>query len=232
MTTYRGLHRRSIEEPEAFWADAAEGISWSRPWDTVLDRGDPPFFRWFVGGELNTCYNAVDRHVDAGRGEQLAIIYDSPVTGSQRKIRYRELQREVSRFAGVLKELGACRGDRIIVYMPMVPEALVAVLACARIGAVHSVVFGGFASSELATRIDDARPTLIVSASCGIEPTRVVEYKPLLDQAIDIASHKPEKCVILQRPQVEASMQNGRDVDWSSAMQSANATIQEVAFVT
>jgi len=219
MSKYHDLHRASIETPEQFWAQAAEGIDWVKRWDRVIDNPEPLIYRWFAGGQLNTCYNAVDRHVERGRGDQTAIIYDSAVTNSQRKISYAELRDEVAQFAGALAANGIGKGDRVIVYMPMIPQAIVAVLACARLGAVHSVVFGGFAAAELATRIDDAKPTAIVSASCGIEPTRLVEYKPLLDEAIDLASHKPSCCIIFQRPQVEASLVEGRDVDWQAAIE-------------
>ena len=222
MTTYAKNHRASIENPEEFWAQAAEGIDWDKRWDRVLDKLEPLTYRWFAGGRLNTCYNAVDRHVERGRGDQAAIIYDSAVTDTKRTISYSELLADVARFAGVLSANGVARGDRVIIYMPMIPEAIVAVLACARLGAVHSVVFGGFAAAELATRIDDAKPKAIVSASCGIEPSRLVEYKPLLDEAIELSTHKPSTCVILQRPQVAASMTDTRDVDWHESMASAD----------
>jgi propionyl-CoA synthetase len=212
------VYARSMQDPEGFWADAATGIDWVRPWRQVLDRSGAPFYRWFSGGELNTCFNAVDRHVAAGRGAQLAIIYDSPVTDTKRVITYAELQDLVARFGGVLRGLGVAKGDRVIIYMPMVPEALIAMLACARIGAVHSVVFGGFSAHELATRIDDAKPRVIVAGSCGIEPNRVVHYKPLLDRAIEEATHKPERCVILQRPQEPGTLVAGRDLGWAEAM--------------
>lgn len=208
-------------DPQGFWAKAAEEIDWYKKWDAVLDESNPPFYRWFPGAEVNTCYNAIDRHVERGRADQLAIIYDSPVTNSVRKYTYRELQNEVARFAGALGNQGVTKGDRVIVYMPMVPEALIVMLACARIGAIHSVVFGGFAANELATRIDDAKPKLIVSASCGIEVNKVIPYKPLLDESIELAQFKPEKCIILQRPQLEAPMIAGRDVDWTEAMAGA-----------
>ena len=221
MNNYLDIHRRSIENPSDFWGEAAEGIDWQTRWDKVLDDSKAPIYRWFPGGRLNTCHNALDRHVSNGRGAQAAIIYDSPVTGSQRTISYGELRDEVALFAGALVDNGVKQGDRVIIYMPMIPEAVVAVLACARIGAVHSVVFGGFAPNELATRIDDATPKAIVSASCGIEPSRLVEYKPLLDQALDLAKHKPQHCIILQRPQVEAALSAPRDVDWNDALASA-----------
>ena len=222
MGKYAEIHRRSIENPDEFWAEAAAGIDWDRPWDRVLDDSNAPIYRWFSGGQLNTCHNALDRHVDAGRGEQVAIIYDSPLTSQQRKITYKDLLAYVRTFAGALVDNGVEKGDRVIIYMPMIPEAIVAVLACARIGAVHSVVFGGFAANELATRIDDARPKVIVSASCGIEPTRVIEYKPLLDQAVQLASHKPDHCIILQRPQAKAELVAPRDVDWLDAVADAS----------
>jgi len=221
MGTYTDVHRTSIDNPEKFWADAAEGIDWETQWDRVLDDSNAPIYRWFAGGRLNTCYNALDRHVERGRGAQTAIIYDSPLAGNQRSISYSELRDEVALFAGAMASRGVEKGDRVIIYMPMIPEAIVAVLACARLGAVHSVVFGGFAANELATRIDDAKPKLIVSASCGIEPGRLIEYKPLLDQAIDLANHKPDHCIILQRPQVDAALVSPRDVDWNDAIASA-----------
>ena len=213
-TDYLERYARSLREPERFWAAAAEAIHWDRPWDRVLDDSRPPFYRWFVGGRLNTCYNAFDFHVERGRGKQRALVWDSPVTGQVRAYTYAELTDEVARFAGALRRLGIERGDRVIVYMPMIPEAVVAMLACARIGAVHSVVFGGFAPKELAARMDDARPRLVLCASCGIEPSRVVPYKPLLDQAIALARSKPERCVILQRPAARATLVPGRDLDW------------------
>jgi len=219
--TYDEVYQRSLSDPEGFWGEAAKAIHWDKPWDKVLDDSRPPFYRWFAGGMLNTCYNAVDRHVEAGRGNQLAIIHDSPVSNSQRKISYAELQDLVARFAGALANLGVTKGDRVIIYMPMVPEALIAMLACARIGAIHSVVFGGFSSRELATRVDDAKPKVMVAGSCGIEPNRVVHYKPLLDQAIDMAKHKPERCVILRRPQEPGTLIAGRDVDWEEAIAAA-----------
>jgi propionyl-CoA synthetase len=218
---YDAAFRQSLEDPDAFWGQAAAEIKWYKRWDKVLDDSRAPFYRWFTGGVVNTCYNAVDRHVEEGRGDQPAVIYDSPVTGTVRTLTYRQLQDETARFAGVLADLGVAKGDRVIVYMPMVPEALVAMLACARLGAIHSVVFGGFAPSELATRIDDARPKVIVSASCGIEGQRVIPYKPLLDQAIALAAHKPDHAVILARPQAEAALTPGRDVDWQECMAKA-----------
>jgi propionyl-CoA synthetase len=221
MGSYQETFRQSIENPEGFWGEAATGLSWYEAPTQVLDRSNPPFYRWFPDGVLNTCYNAVDRHVEGGRGDQVAIIHDSPVTNSQRKITYAELLDQVSRFAGVLRGLGVAKGDRVIIYMPMVPDTLVAMLACARLGAVHSVVFGGFAPHELAIRINDAQPKVVVSASCGIEGQRVIEYKPFLDAAIEEATAKPDRCVILQRPQAVAAL-GERDMDWTEAMAAAS----------
>ena len=211
---HKSVFNRSLTDPEGFWAAAAEDIYWDRRWDRVLDRSRPPYYRWFVGGMLNTCYNAIDLHIERGRGKQLALVYDSPVTGTVQTFTYENLREEIARFAGALRRHGIGKGDRVIIYMPMVPEAIIAMLACARIGAIHSVVFGGFAANELAKRIDDARPRLVLSASCGIEVNRVIPYKPLLDGAVQIASHKPDRCVILQRPQETAPLVRGRDVDW------------------
>ncbi len=220
--SYEEAYKLSLENPEKFWGDAAEKIHWFKKWDKVLDdSGAPYFYRWFVGGELNTCYLALDYHVENGRADQYALIYDSPVTNTIKKFTYKEFRDYVAKFAGVLKSFGVEKGDTVVIYMPMIPEAVVAMLACARIGAVHSVVFGGFASNELAVRIDDAKPKLIVSASCGIEPKGIIEYKPLLDKAIELAKHKPEKCIIYQRPQAKASMVDGRDFDWNECMEKA-----------
>ena len=216
--SYARVYQQSLVDPEAFWKKAAENIEWVRPFDRVLDDSDPPHYRWFVGGELNTCFNAVDVHVQNGLGDQPALVYDSAVTGNKKTFSFLELRDEVAHFAGVLAARGISKGDRVIIYMPMVPEAVVAMLACARLGAVHSVVFGGFAANELAVRIDDATPRAIVCASCGIEPGRVVEYKPLLDEAIDLATQKPECCIVLQRPAVVATMVDGRDFDWHTEM--------------
>ncbi|MEA2014871.1 MAG: propionyl-CoA synthetase [Thermodesulfobacteriota bacterium] len=221
IADYTKIYERSINHPDEFWGEAAESIQWETKWDTVLDDSNKPFYKWFVGGKLNTCYNALDYHVHNGREEQTAIIYDSPVTDTVKKITYSELLETVSRFAGALTNLGVSKGDTVIIYMPMIPEAVVAMLACARIGAVHSVVFGGFAPNELAIRIDDATPKVIVSASCGIEGKKILPYKPLLDKAIEIAEHKPETCVIFQRPQVEASLIPDRDFDWHTIISKA-----------
>ncbi len=215
------IYKRSIEDPDGFWAEAAEAIHWDKRWDKVLDDSNKPFYRWFTGGKLNTCYNALDFHVENGRAGQPALIYDSPITNTKKTFTYEELRDKVAKFAGVLAAQGVGKGDRVVVYMPMIPQALVAILACARLGAVHSVVFGGFAANELAVRIDDAKPKVMVSASCGIEPGRVVEYKPLLDKAIERAKHKPDKCVIVQRPTKTCTLTKGRDLDWKEAMESA-----------
>src|SRR6476646_3674995 len=196
MGTYDDLFRASVEDPAAFWLNAAKAIDWHVQPKIALDSSNPPFYRWFPDGELNVCFNALDRHVDAGRGEQAALIYDSPVTGSKRTYTYRQLRDEVATFAGVLAGLGVGKGDLVVIYMPMIPQAAVAMLACARLGAVHSVVFGGFAPKELALRIDDAGPSVVVSASCGIEGKKVIEYLPLLNKAIELAEHKPGKRVI------------------------------------
>ncbi len=218
---YADVYQRALNDPESFWAEAAEDIHWDKRWDRVLDDSRPPFYRWFTGGALNTCYNALDVHVEQGNGDRAALIYDSPVTDGGKVFTYAELRDAVANFAGALRNHGVDAGDRVIIYMPMVPEAVVAILACARLGAVHSVVFGGFAANELATRIDDAKPKVMVSASCGIEVNRVIEYKPLLDEAIRLAQHKPGACLILQRPQAEAAMTAGRDVDWNEAVAAA-----------
>jgi propionyl-CoA synthetase len=214
---YAAAYDRSIRDPEGFWGDAARDLRWIRPPSRVLDGDAPPFYRWFPDGVLNTCFNALDRHVIEGRADQPALVHDSPVTDSTRTYTYAQLLDLVGRFAGVLRGLGVDHGDRVVIYLPMVPEAVVAMLACARIGAVHSVVFGGFAPAELAVRIDDARPKVVVSASCGIEPGRVIAYKPLLDEALRIATHQPERCVILQRPQAPADL-GPRDLDWATVM--------------
>ncbi len=216
------VYKRSIEDPEGFWAKAAEDVQWDKKWDTVLDDSNKPFYRWFAGGKLNTCYNALDHHIEAGRGDQPALIYDSPVTGAIQQYTYSELRDQVAKLAGAIAAQGVTKGDRVIIYMPMIPQSVMAMLACARLGAIHSVVFGGFASKELATRIDDAKPKLILSASCGIEGKKTIPYKPLLDEAILLAGNKPKKCIVLQRPQVEAAMTAGRDVDWNEAVEMAN----------
>ena len=220
---YTKAYELSLKDPEQFWGKIAEDCHWYKRWDKVLDDSNKPFYRWFSGGETNTCYNAVDIHVDNGNGDRTAVIYDSPVTDVIRKITFAELKDQVAKFAGVLAGKGVSKGDRVIIYMPMIPEALIAMLACARIGAVHSVVFGGFAANELATRINDAKPKVIVSASCGIEVTRVIEYKPLLDKAIELSESVPGSCIIFQRPQANASLVEGRDFDWQEEMKNAKA---------
>ena len=221
MGRFEEIYRRSLEDPEGFWAEAAAALEWDEPWERVLDGSHAPFYRWFSGGRLNTCHNALDRHVEGRRADQLALIYDSPVTGTAAAFTYRELRDEVARFAGALAAQGVQPGARVVIYMPMVPEAVIAMLACARLGAVHSVVFGGFAAHELASRIEDARPKVVVSASCGIEPTTLVAYKPLLDAAIELVEAKPERCIILQRPQLEAKLDPARDLDWHAAVAAA-----------
>jgi propionyl-CoA synthetase len=212
---YEAAYAESLENPHAFWARAADDIEWVRRPRAVLDDSGAPFYRWFPGGMVNTCSNALDLHVTAGRGEQAALVYDSPVTGNARSYSYRELQDAVARLAGALRGLGVEKGDRVLLYMPMVPEAVIGMLASARLGAIHSVVFGGFAAAELAQRIQHAAPRVVLTASCGVEPGRVVAYKPLLEQAISKASHKPEHCVVLQRPEQPAELTPPRDVDWA-----------------
>ena len=223
MKTYDSIYARSIADPEEFWGEAAGDVQWFRTWDRVLDRTHDPLTQWFTGGITNSCYNALDVHVERGRGEQKALIYDSPLAGTISAYTYRELRDAVARFAGALTALNVVKGDRVIIYMPMVPEAVIAMLACARIGAVHSVVFGGFAAPELAKRIIDAKPRVILSASCGLEPGRVIAYKPLLDEAIALSPEKPERCVILQRPQLEAALDPERDLDWRELVRHAPA---------
>ncbi len=214
---YEIAHKQSIADPNGFWGAAAEDCHWYQKWNKVLDDTNEPFFRWFSGGQMNTCYNALDYHIDSGRGDQNAMIYDSPVTDTIKKFTYTQLRDEVARFAGALAARGVVKGDRVLIYMPMIPEAVIAMLASARIGAVHSVVFGGFAAKELAVRINDAKPRVIVTASCGIEVKRIIAYKPLLDKAIDMADFKPDYCIIKQRPMEPASMIDGRDLDWDDA---------------
>lgn len=214
MGKYQEIYRKSLERPEEFWAEAGKDITWFKQWDRVLDDSNKPFYRWFTGGELNTCYNAIDRHVEAGRGQQIALIYDSPVTRKIQKFTYSELLQEVSLFAGALKRAGIQKGDRVVIYLPMIPQAVIAMLACARLGAIHSVVFGGFAPHELAVRIDDAKPKLVLSASGAIEVTRLIYYKPMLQKALSLAHHKPERCVIFQRPEVPCELDKPLDIDW------------------
>ncbi|MHA7811707.1 MAG: propionyl-CoA synthetase [Marinobacter adhaerens] len=218
---YHSEFRRSIDKPDEFWREQAEKIDWIEPPKTIWQPTDNGHGQWFPDGTLNTCDVALDANIRAGRGDQKALIYDSPVTDTQRSYTYNELTDEVARFAGALKDRGITKGDRVIIYMPMIPEAVIAMLGCARIGAIHSVVFGGFAAHELAVRIDDAKPKAVITASCGIEVTRVIEYKPLVDKAIDQASHKPETCIVYQRQQAKAELQAGRDHDWNELMETA-----------
>ena len=221
MASYSEIYQRWMDDPEGFWREQAAAIDWVRAPERILDDSKAPIYHWFPDGVLNTCHNALDRHVDGGRAEQVALIYDSPVTGQIRRYTYRELRDEVARCAGALQRLGVGKGERVIIYMPMIPEAVVAMLACARLGAVHSVVFGGFAANELASRIDDSKAKLVISASCGLEPARVVEYKPLLDRALELVEAPPEHCIIVQRPQLTADLVPGRDLTWDEAMEGA-----------
>ena len=220
--SYSEVYERSLSNPSGFWADAAKLLDWDTEPSVILDDINPPFYRWYSDGVLNTCYNALDRHVENGRADQIALVYDSPVTDTVKRYTYRHLRDEVARLAGALTELGVSKGDRVIIYMPMIPEAAMAMLASARIGAVHSVVFGGFAPNELATRIDDSHPKAVMTASCGIEPGRTVEYKPLLDDALDLAEHKVDNVLVLQRPQAKATMTIGRDLDWIETVGAAD----------
>ena len=228
---YFETYARSMRDPEGFWADAARAIDWIEPAKKIFDPNMGLYGRWFAGAVVNTCYNALDRHVAGGRGEQLALIHDSPVTNSVTTYTYAQMLHEVKTFAAVMQDFGVTKGDRVVIYMPLVPEAMVAMLACARIGAVHSVVFGGFAAKELATRIDDAQPKLVISASCGIEPGRIVAYKPLLDDAIKLAAHKVPACIVLQRPQKTCDLVAGRDHDWKELRDKAVAAKKEAACV-
>ncbi len=218
---YDDAYQKALDNSEGFWSEAAKEIDWFKPWNIILEDDNKPFYRRFSGAECNTCYNALDRHVEQGRGEQAALIYDSPVTGTAKTYSYSELLDTVSKFAGVLKAQGVCRGDRVVIYMPMVAEAAIAMLACARLGAIHSVVFGGFASTELSVRIDDSKPKVIVSATCGVEVNRVIPYMPLLNGAINMAKHKPAACVILIRQELDYELIEGRDVNWVEAVKLA-----------
>lgn len=213
--SYEAIYNQSLNEPEAFWAEAAKKVHWYNEWDKVLDDSNE-HYRWFVGGCMNTCYNALDLHIHDGRGDAIALIYDSPVTDTKKKYTYKQLRDRVAKVAGILANKGVVKGDRVVIYMPMIPEAAIAMLACARLGAIHSVVFGGFAAHELATRIEDAKPRVVMSASCGIEVSNIIEYKPILDEAIKKSNHKPSTCIIWQRPQCRANMLPWRDVDWES----------------
>ena len=223
MGSYKKIYQCWKEDQLKFWKKQSEGIDWEKKPIKVLDDSNQPFYKWFPDGRLNTCYNAIDRHVLSGRGNQTAIIYDSPVTNVKKQISYNQLQRQIIQFSGALKKLGISKGDRVIIYMPMIPEAVIAMLACARIGAIHSVVFGGFASSELATRIDDCQPKLIVSASCGHEADKIIKYKPLLDKAVELAKHKVEQCIIYQRESYQASLITGQDIDWNEAIKNVSS---------
>ena len=219
--TYKEEYSASVDDPEGFWAEKAQDIDWYKPASKVLTRDDQGIHHWFADGELNTCHLALDFHVNNGRADQTALIYDSPVTNQQKKYSFRELRDAVALCAGMLKNHGVGKGDRVVIYLPMIPEALISMLACARLGAVHSVVFGGFAPLELAVRLDDATPKVLLTASCGIEINRVIEYKPIVDSAIDMAQHKPGSCIVLQRPQAQADMHAGRDTDWQQALNAA-----------
>src|SRR5271168_2514168 len=220
---YAEVYERWRADPQGFWAEAASAIDWTRAPRRIFDEKAGVYGRWFPDAACNACFNALDRHVEAGRGDRAAILYDSPVTATKRRISYSELLDEVATLASVLMDFGVSTGDRVVIYMPMIPEAVVAMLACARIGAVHSVVFGGFAARELATRIDDAEPKLVLTASCGIEPGRIVEYKPLLDLAIGLSKHRPASCVVYQRPQVQGAVNEARDHDWNALVSAAKA---------
>jgi propionyl-CoA synthetase len=231
MSRYCEVYESWRKDPESFWADAASDVVWHKPFDKVFDGNAGLYGRWFVGGECNTAYNCVDRHVAEGRGNQTAIIYDSPVTGTKRSLTFAELLDEVETFAAVLADRGVRKGDRVVIYMPMVPETIIAMLATARLGAIHSVVFGGFAAAELAVRINDAKPNAVVSASCGVEPGRIVHYKPLLDAAIEMADHKPAACIILQRAMAEAPLVKGREDDWADCVANARSAGRKEACV-
>ena len=224
MPGYDQVYRRSLDDPNGFWGEAAEALIWDKRWDRVLDDSRLPFYRWFTGGKLNVAYNALDRHVDEGNGERTALVYDSPVTATVATWTYRQLRDDVAKLAGALRALGVTRGDRVLVYMPMIPQAAMAMLACARLGAIHSVVFGGFAAPELATRIDDATPKVILSASCGIEGKRVIAYKQMVDEAIELAAFKPSAVLMYQRPQQQAELLPGRDHDWETTVAASAPT--------
>ena len=218
---YKKTYDSSIKNKEGFWKTISEDIFWYKKPSKILNSSNPPFYKWFEDGVTNTCYNAVDIHVDNGRGDKTAIIYDSPITGTKYKLTYKDLKEKVSNFAGALKNQGIKKGDRVIIYMPMIPQAVIAMLACGRIGAIHSVVFGGFAANELASRIDDSKAKIIISASCGYEPGRTVHYKPLLNKAIEIANHKPEKCIVWQREKDKAELDPKKDIDWIEALKNS-----------
>ena len=220
-TKYQEIYNRSLQDPQSFWSEIANDVFWYKKPTKILNSDNPPFYKWFEDGITNTCYNAVDLHVKNGNGNKIAIIYDSPITNSKKKITYSQLKDQVSIFAGALKKQGTNKGDRVIIYMPMIPEAVIAMLACARIGAIHSVVFGGFAANELASRIDDSKAKIILSASCGYEPGRTIEYKPLLKKAIELAKHKPDKCIIYQRKDFKVDLDSKNEIDWNEAIKGA-----------
>ena len=224
-STFKEIYKQSIKNPEKFWQEVSEDIFWFKKPTQILKKDTPPFYKWFCDGVTNTCYNALDIHIDKGRGDKTALIYDSPITGNKKKFTYKELKKKVSKFAGALKKQGIDKGDRVIIYMPMIPEAVIAMLACGRIGAIHSVVFGGFASNELASRIDDSKAKLLVTASCGFEPGRTVEYKPLVDEALKLASHKPEKIILYQRQGHEVKLNAPKEISWEESL--ANAKDEE-----
>ena len=219
--SYQAEYNKSIETPELFWGEKAEDIHWYKKPQKILSQDENGIYRWFADGELNTAYLALDFHVENGRADQDALIFDSPVTDTKVRYTFKELRDEVAKFAGILKAQGVEKGDRVVIYMPMIPEAVIAMLGVARLGAIHSVVFGGFAPHELAVRIDDAEPKVVVTASCGIEIAKVLPYKPMLDEAIEKSAHKPTSCIVFQRPQVTAELIAGRDIDWATAMKTA-----------
>ena len=218
---FKIIYEESIKKPEEFWQKVSEDVFWFKKPTQILNKDKPPFYKWFCDGTTNTCYNALDIHVDQGRGDNNALIYDSPITGNKKKFTYNELKEKVSKFGGALKNQGITKGDRVIIYMPMIPEAVIAMLACGRIGAIHSVVFGGFASNELASRIDDSKAKLLVTASCGFEPGRTVEYKPLVDKALKLASHKPEKIILYQRSGHEVKLNAPKEISWDESLANA-----------
>ena len=220
-SSFKHIYDQSINKPEEFWQNVSEDIFWFKKPTQILNKDKPPFYKWFCDGVTNTCYNALDIHIDQGRGERIALIYDSPITGNKKKFTYKDLRGKVSKFAGALKSQGVNKGDRVIIYMPMIPEAVIAMLACGRIGAIHSVVFGGFASNELASRIDDSKSKLLVTASCGFEPGRTVEYKPLVDEALKLASHKPEKIILYQREGHQVKLNAPKEISWEESLANA-----------
>ena len=219
---FETIYSESIKNPEEFWRKVADDIFWFKKPSKILNKSNPPFYKWYEDGVTNTCYNALDFHIDNGRGDRTALIYDSPITSYKKKFTYNELREKVSKFAGVLQNQGVKKGDRVIIYMPMIPEAVIGMLACARIGAIHSVVFGGFASNELASRIDDSKAKILLTASCGFEPGRTVQYKPLVDEALKLATHKIEKTILFQRPDNEVKLNKPLEISWDEALSGAN----------